>query len=67
MLHDVAPIDYEQMVHQFDIGTPRQAMNLLANAKRCFWGHLRSAVGKYVSGEEQIDQEITQLREIVGR
>jgi hypothetical protein len=66
MLQDVEPVDYEQIVQQLGIATPRQAMNLLANAKRAFLGHVEAAVGKYVSGDE-IEAEIADLREIVGR
>ncbi len=66
MLHDAEPADYGQIVRQLGIATPRQAMNLLANAKHSFMGHLEAAVGKYVSGEE-IETEIADLREIVGR
>ena len=67
MLNDAEPVDYGQIVQRFGIETPRQAMNLLANAKRCFLKHLRSAVGKYASGETRIDEEIADLRRIVGR
>lgn len=67
MLNGAEPADYEQIVRQFDIETPRQAMNLLANAKRCFIKHLRAAVGRYVSDKSMIDEEIADLREIVAR
>jgi hypothetical protein len=46
MLHDAVPADYQELVGRFDVATPRQAMNLLANAKRCFVRHLRAAVGR---------------------
>ncbi len=67
MLHGAEAADYGQVVRRFGIQTPRQAMNLLANAKRCFAKHLRAAVGRYVYNEDQIDEEIADLREIVGR
>ncbi|MCC5829127.1 MAG: hypothetical protein JJU36_06730 [Phycisphaeraceae bacterium] len=66
MLQDAEPASYEDVVRQLGIQTPRQAMNLLANAKRLFNKHLRFAVGRYVH-EDQIDAEIADLREIVGR
>ena len=66
MLHDAAPVDYEDIVRQLGIATPRQAMNLLANAKRAFMGHLRASIGKYARND-QIDDELDDLREIVGR
>lgn len=67
MLNDTEPADYEQLVKRFNIQTPRQAMNLLGTAKRCFNRHLRVAVGRYVSDENRIDEEIVDLREILGR
>lgn len=67
MLHDAEPAEYDQIVRRLGIRTPRQAINLLASAKRCFLRHLRSAVGNYVSGDEKIDEEISDLRRIVGR
>jgi RNA polymerase sigma-70 factor (ECF subfamily) len=67
MLHDADPVDYGVLVEQFGFETPRQAINLLANAKRCFTRHLRSAVAKYISRESEIDEEIADLRRIVMR
>jgi len=67
MLHNTKPMDYAEIVRQFQIETPRQAINLLVTAKRCFVRHLRTAVGRYVRGKEEIDNEIADLREIVGR
>jgi hypothetical protein len=66
MLRDAEPIDYGAIVQRLGIGTPRQAMNLLATAKRAFMGHLREAVGKYVK-PNAIDGEIDDLRQIVDR
>jgi len=67
MLHSVVPADYEQIIGRFDVETPRRAINLLANAKRCFVKHLRAAVGRYVHDDALIDDEIADLREILGR
>jgi hypothetical protein len=67
MLHEKEPVTYEEIVRRYEIQTPRQAINLLVTAKRCFSRHLRTAVGRYVHKEEGIDIEITCLREIVGR
>jgi hypothetical protein len=67
MLSGADPVDYDQIIRQFNIATPRQAINLLANAKRSFLTCLRLSVGKYVSSDEQIESEISDLREIVGR
>ena len=67
MLHDAEPAEYEQVTRCLGIQTPRQAMNLLANSKRSFAQHLRTAVGRYIGREDQIDEEIADLRKIVGR
>jgi RNA polymerase sigma-70 factor (ECF subfamily) len=67
MIHDTEPVDYEHIVTRFGIQSPRQAMNLLASAKRRFVPHLRAAVGRYVANAEAIDDEIADLRKIVGR
>ncbi len=64
---DSAPADYRQIVAQFRLETPRQAINLLANAKRCFAKHLRAAVGRYVHDDALIEEEIADLRETLGR
>jgi hypothetical protein len=67
MLHDAEPVEYSQLVQRFGSETPRQMINLLANAKRCFTKHLRSAVAKYVAEEPEIDEEIADLRRIIAR
>lgn len=67
ILHDRDPVDYDALVVRFDLQTPRQAINLLATAKRAFVRHLRVAVGRYVDGDARVDQEITDLKAIVGR
>jgi RNA polymerase sigma-70 factor (ECF subfamily) len=67
MLHDAEPVDYSELVQRFGCETPRQMINLLVNAKRCFTKHLRSAVAKYINDESEIDEEIADLRRIVMR
>ena len=39
------PLPYDQLVRQLDIQSPRQAINLLVTAKRCFLRNLRLAIG----------------------
>lgn len=60
-------LDYGEVVKRLHIQTPREAMNLLATAKRCFLRHLRTAIGRYVHGSDRVDIEIADLRAIVGR
>lgn len=66
MLNGTEAAGYEVVVRELGIQTPRQAINLLANAKRCFERHLRTAIGRYVP-EDQIDAELADLRAIVSR
>lgn len=63
MLHGKEPVGYQEIVRRFDLGTPRKAMLLLVSAKRCFVRHLRLVVGKYVQGQERVDEEIDDLRD----
>lgn len=67
LLREEEPASYEAVVEEFQIASPRQAINLLASAKRVFVRHLRAAVGRYVEGDERIDREIEDLRAIVER
>lgn len=62
----VEPVTYDQLVEMLAIGSPRQAMNLLANAKRCFFDHLRVAVGRYVD-HDSVEEEIADLRAVLSR
>lgn len=67
MLHDKNPVAYIEIVRRLKIRTPRQAINLLATAKRCFLRNLKEAVGQYVQGEREINDEVADLRLIVLR
>ncbi len=67
LLHDTEPMEYAQIVRRFHLRTPREAINLLASAKRRFFTHVRTAVGRYVRDDAQIDEELADLRAIVGR
>jgi hypothetical protein len=67
ILDGVEPVGYDRLIEQLHLDSPRQAINLLTTAKRAFLRHLRVAVGRYVSGEDSIDEEISDLRAIVGR
>jgi hypothetical protein len=67
LLDDSPAVEYAQLVQRFELQTPRQVINLLANAKRCFLTHLRAAVARYAGDEEQIEREMVDLRTIVGR
>ena len=61
------PVAYDVIVERYGLETPRQAINLLATAKRAFVRHLKTAVGRYVEGDRRVEEEIADLRAIVGR
>ena len=59
--------DYRELVRRFGFESPSQASNVLATAKRTFARTLRSVVGEYTGSEEEIEEELGQLREILAR
>ena len=65
-LQGTAPVDYEELVARFGLQSPSQASNVLVTAKRTFARALRSVVGEYALGDDEIDAEIRELREILG-
>lgn len=67
ILEGTEPVAYEEIIERFGLESPRQAINLLATAKRAFVRHLRVAVGRYAGGDDRIEQELADLRAIVGR
>lgn len=65
LLHDAEPASYDELVAQLGIATPREAINLLATAKRGFERHLKLVIGEYVDGDGAIEAEIEELRRSV--
>lgn len=65
-LQGTAPVDYEELVARFGLQSPSQASNVLVTAKRMFARALRSVVGEYALGDEEIEAEIRELREVLG-
>lgn len=65
MLYGDEPTEYGALAARLRLESPRQAINLLATGKRSFLRHLRTSVGHYVEGDEQIEREISDLQEIV--
>jgi DNA-directed RNA polymerase specialized sigma24 family protein len=61
------PIDYRQLVERFGFQSPRHAANVLITAKRMYVRTLRCVVGQYVDNDEEIDEEIDDLRKILER
>lgn len=65
-LEDVAPEPYERLIERFGFASPAAASNALVTAKRMFERCLRSVVGEYAAGEEEIEAELADLRAVVG-
>ncbi|MEQ9455253.1 MAG: hypothetical protein RLN76_11775 [Phycisphaeraceae bacterium] len=64
-LEGVEPIEYDALVKQFNFRTPMQASNALITAKRMFVRQLREVIGEYATSEDEIENEINDLREIL--
>jgi len=67
LLEGAEPIDYRVLVERFGFGSPIQAANALTTAKRMYARTLRSVVAEYAEDEQEIDEEIAELREILAR
>ena len=67
MLHGAEPLSYDELVGRFALPSPSAAANALVSAKRMFIRNLRSVIGEYAQGEEQIAEEIGQLRAALAR
>jgi RNA polymerase sigma-70 factor (ECF subfamily) len=67
MLHDAAPLGYEELVKQFGLTSPSQASNLLVTGKRMFARVLRSLIAEYAREDADIDQELADLTEILSK
>ncbi len=67
LIEDVEPVEYRELIEQLHLDTPRQAINLLATAKRTFLRHLQTAISRYAEDGQEVSAEIEDLRRIVGR
>ncbi|HEX8522791.1 MAG TPA: hypothetical protein VF669_11080 [Tepidisphaeraceae bacterium] len=67
ILEGTKPPSYEELVARKSLKSAESAANLLVTAKRMFVRTLRCIVGQYELGEEAIDAEIADLREILSR
>ena len=56
---------YETMVREFGFDTPTQACSAVVTARRMFARTLRHVIGEYADSEEEIDEELNDLREVL--
>ncbi|HZK79571.1 MAG TPA: hypothetical protein VFC46_00855, partial [Humisphaera sp.] len=62
-----APPPYEDLIGRLGFRSPLQAANALTTAKRMFERNLREVLGEYAGDENEIDEEIRDLRAILAR
>lgn len=67
LLNGTEPVAYDAMVERFGFQSPSQASNVLMTAKRMFARLMRSVVGEYSLGNEQIESEIRELMDILAK
>jgi DNA-directed RNA polymerase specialized sigma24 family protein len=67
LLHSTEPVEYESMVERFGFQSPSQASNVLITAKRMFARLMRSVVGEYALGDEEIESEIRDLMDVLAK
>jgi RNA polymerase sigma-70 factor (ECF subfamily) len=61
------PMPYDALVERFGLASPAQASNVLISGKRMFERNLRAVVAEYIADEDEVDAEITELRQILSR
>jgi hypothetical protein len=61
IFEDEPALEYEKLVPQLGLTSAAQAANLLVTGKRLFARHLRTVIGEYTIGENDIDDELRHL------
>lgn len=67
ILNAAEPVEYEELVGRFGLQSPSQASNLLITAKRMFGRVMRAVVAEYALGNGEIESEIGELMDVLGR
>jgi RNA polymerase sigma-70 factor (ECF subfamily) len=65
MLHGGEQASYGELVQRYGFVSPSQASNALVTGTRMFKRELRAVIGAYASSDQQIDEEIADLRRIL--
>jgi DNA-directed RNA polymerase specialized sigma24 family protein len=60
-LHDVEPVEYDQMVRRFGYASPKHAANAVVTAKRRFEQTIRSVIREYMHDEKDVERELAAL------
>ena len=64
-LEGAQPLDYGQLACQHHLGSVEAARNLLVTGKRMFSRSVRGVVREYIEDDDQIEQEIADLRQVL--
>lgn len=67
ILDHTPPPPYDELAGRFGFATPTQACNALKTCKRIFERSLNAVIGEYAGAGEQIQAELLDLKEIIGR
>jgi DNA-directed RNA polymerase specialized sigma24 family protein len=65
ILENEKPVPYEELVKDLGFLSPSQASNALVTANRMFARNLRGIIQRYVTTEEEVQEEIRQLYTIL--
>jgi hypothetical protein len=60
----IAPIEYDEIVRRYSYRAPSQMWNAVRTAKHVFARTLRAVVAEYAESDEQIEEELRDLRAI---
>ena len=64
-LQGVPPLSYNELVEQFGLESPLQVSNLLVTGRRMYGRNLRAVIAEYAGDEQEIDEEMRELRSIL--
>jgi RNA polymerase sigma-70 factor (ECF subfamily) len=64
-LHQSEPTPYTELIERYRFASPSQASNVLVTANRMFLRILRQVVGRYEKTQEEIEEELLDLRRIL--
>ena len=60
------PASYEELIERFDLRSPIHVSNLLVTARRMFARNLKAVVAEYAGDEAEVEEEIRDLKAILG-
>ena len=64
-LEGAAPVSYDDLTRRHQLDSVEAARNLLVTGKRMFARSIRGVVGEYIKDDALVEQEITELRQLL--